>query len=222
MGKHGKTVERLIVGDAFQASAVDIHHVQVKITSGFAAVIGSKNNAFVIRMEKRRKAGNTQMGNLFHVLTIRIHYVNFQRGRPVQVLFYQYLIIRQFLRGFGPAGTEDNLFPIPGEKCTAIIALFKSKALLVTAIQIHHINFRVPIPGGGKYNFIPGRRNRCFGVVSRGIRQPLDDFPIRKARQKNIKRTVQLPHIPVFPRRRWRAFVTGQMGGGIKESTVTG
>ena len=107
------------------------------------------------------------------------------------------------------------------EEGPAIVAFFKGQAGLVAAVEIHDVDLRIPVAGGGKGDLVAQGRHYRLGIIAGGVGQ-LTDHVTLQVGDKNIICIIKLPDVAPGTVRGRRTIVAGQVGRSIEDQAIAG
>ena len=176
--EHRKGVEDGVESDLFEARAVDVDHVDIKLESPFGGVVGGEEDAFAVGVEIRSPVGFAEVGDLSEARTVGIDDEDFHFGGLYETLSEQSFVFVDFFRGGWAGGTEDDLFAVGGEKGTSVVTEGVGELANVVAVDVHDEEFEITRAHRGKDDFVSLRRDGGFGVVAGRVGELFDDAPL--------------------------------------------
>ena len=91
--EHWKAIKSRIEGDAFQAGAVDVNRVEIKVSALWIVHVRREDDSLAVRKEVGCKVGFAVISHLAFAGTVGLHHPYIERSWPDQVVLQKGKII---------------------------------------------------------------------------------------------------------------------------------
>src|SRR5437870_8553816 len=147
LSEHREPIEAFIERDLLKSCAVAVHKIQIKIGAPRVRVIHirSENDLPAIWVKIRGKVCSAIMSKLFLIAAVGAHEHDFHFCRHYQIFCEEIFILRNLFWSLWTAGTPNDPLAILGMPGAAVIAQFMSKPPLLSAVQIHVVDFQIAV-----------------------------------------------------------------------------
>src|SRR6185369_11254647 len=118
--EHGEPIERVVVGDALEAGAIQVDEIDVEVAALRVGRVRREDQTLAVGMPRRREIGPAKFRNLTLTAAIPVHHEQLELGWTPQRFLQKRTIAVQFRARPKRLAAEGDLCAVPREERSTV------------------------------------------------------------------------------------------------------